>query len=102
MTLEWFGYAAAALTSGSFIPQAIMTIRTRDTRGISRGMWHSVGGGESGWATPDPINSKIVWSTASGSGMVGGIVVRFEDLSSSKHRFLDCLLDLVPGVSRLY
>jgi MtN3 and saliva related transmembrane protein len=39
MNLEWFGYAAAALTSGSFIPQAIMTIRTRDTRGISRGMY---------------------------------------------------------------
>lgn len=47
--------------------------------GISRGMWHSVGGGESGWATPDPKDSKIVWSTASGSGMVGGIVVRFEE-----------------------
>jgi MtN3 and saliva related transmembrane protein len=39
MNLEWFGYAAAALTSGSFIPQAIMTIRSRDTRGISRGMY---------------------------------------------------------------
>jgi len=46
---------------------------------ISRGMWHSVGGGESGWATPDPTNSKLIWSTASGSGMVGGIVVRFEE-----------------------
>jgi photosystem II stability/assembly factor-like uncharacterized protein len=48
-------------------------------RGIPRGMWHSVGGGESGWATPDPKNSKLIWSTASGSGMVGGIVVRFEE-----------------------
>jgi len=47
--------------------------------GIPRGMWHSVGGGESGWATPDPTNSKLVWSTASGSGMVGGIVVRFDE-----------------------
>src|SRR5262245_1110110 len=47
--------------------------------GIPRGMWHSVGGGESGWATPDPVNSKLVWSTASGSGMVGGIVVRFDE-----------------------
>ncbi|HEU5217169.1 MAG TPA: hypothetical protein VFU23_00820, partial [Gemmatimonadales bacterium] len=47
--------------------------------GISRGMWHSVGGGESGWATPDPADSDIIWSTASGSGMVGGIVVRFEE-----------------------
>lgn len=46
---------------------------------IPRGMWHSVGGGESGWATPDPTNSNLIWSTASGSGMVGGIVVRFEE-----------------------
>lgn len=46
---------------------------------IPRGSWHSVGGGESGWATPDPTNSKLIWSTASGSGMVGGIVVRFEE-----------------------
>jgi MtN3 and saliva related transmembrane protein len=39
MNLEWLGYAAAVLTTGSFIPQAIMTIRTRNTRGISRGMY---------------------------------------------------------------
>ena len=46
---------------------------------IVRGMWHSVGGGESGWATPDPVDPNLIWSTASGSGMVGGIVVRFEE-----------------------
>jgi len=39
MNLEWLGYTAAALTSASFIPQAVMTIRSRDTRGISRGMY---------------------------------------------------------------
>lgn len=39
MNLEWLGFVAAALTSASFIPQALMTIRTRDTRGISRGMY---------------------------------------------------------------
>ncbi len=48
------------------------------SRGIPRGMWFHVGGGESGWATPDPTDPNIVWSSASGSGMVGGIVVRFE------------------------
>jgi len=46
---------------------------------IVRGQWHAVGGGESGWATPDPVDPNIIWSTASGSGMVGGIVVRFEE-----------------------
>jgi MtN3 and saliva related transmembrane protein len=39
MNFEWFGYAAAFLTSVSFIPQAVMTIRTRNTSGISRGMY---------------------------------------------------------------
>jgi MtN3 and saliva related transmembrane protein len=39
MNFEWLGFAAAALTTGSFIPQAIMTIKTRNTRGISLGMY---------------------------------------------------------------
>ena len=42
--------------------------------GIWRGEWRSVGGGESGWATPDTVDSNLVWSSASGSGAVGGIV----------------------------
>ncbi|MEO8448715.1 MAG: sialidase [Gemmatimonadota bacterium] len=45
---------------------------------IPRGMWSSVGGGESGWATPDPEDSNIIWSTSSGFGSVGGIVSRFD------------------------
>ncbi len=47
--------------------------------GISRAAWHGVGGGESGWATPDPEDPNVIWSTASGSGSVGGIVVRFDE-----------------------
>lgn len=46
--------------------------------GITRGMWHSVGGGESGWATPDPEDPDLVWSSASGFGSVGGIVTRYQ------------------------
>ena len=45
---------------------------------IPRSMWHSVQGGESGFATPDPVDTNLVWSTASGSGSRGGIVVRFD------------------------
>src|SRR4029453_3330978 len=44
---------------------------------IPRGVWQPVGGGESGWATPDPVDNNIIWSSASGSGSVGGIVERF-------------------------
>jgi MtN3 and saliva related transmembrane protein len=35
----WIGYAAAALTTGSFVPQALLTLRTRDVSGISLGMY---------------------------------------------------------------
>jgi photosystem II stability/assembly factor-like uncharacterized protein len=46
---------------------------------IPRALWHGVLGGESGWATPDPVEPGIIWSSASGSGSVGGIVVRYEE-----------------------
>ncbi len=46
--------------------------------GIPRGAWSSVGGGESGWAQPDLIDTNLVWSSASGYGSVGGIVTRFD------------------------
>ena len=47
--------------------------------GIPRGMWHGVGGGESGFATPDPEDPNIIWSSASGAGAAGGIVVRYDE-----------------------
>ena len=39
MTLEWLGYVAATLTTVAFVPQALKTIRSKDTRGISLGMY---------------------------------------------------------------
>jgi MtN3 and saliva related transmembrane protein len=36
---DLIGYAAAALTTCSFMPQAWLTFRTRDVRGISLGMY---------------------------------------------------------------
>ncbi|HEV8197600.1 MAG TPA: hypothetical protein VGP87_13225 [Gemmatimonadales bacterium] len=45
---------------------------------IPRSMFHSVGGGESGWATPDPEDANIVWSSASGWGAAGGVVTRYD------------------------
>lgn len=35
----WVGYAAAALTTLSFVPQALLTLRTRDVSGISGTMY---------------------------------------------------------------
>jgi MtN3 and saliva related transmembrane protein len=39
MFTEWVGYAAAFLTTCSFVPQAWLTFRTRDVRGVSLGMY---------------------------------------------------------------
>lgn len=39
MSMEWAGYVAAAMTTLAFVPQAVKTIRTRDTRSISLGMY---------------------------------------------------------------
>ncbi|MBI2833047.1 MAG: sialidase [Acidobacteria bacterium] len=46
---------------------------------IPLGMWHAVGGGESGWTVPDPVDGNIVWSTASGYGALGGSVDRHDE-----------------------
>ena len=45
-------------------------------RFIPRGDWHAVGGGRERFRDPDPEDPEIVWSSASGSGARGGIVVR--------------------------
>ena len=64
---------------------------------ITRSMWHAVDGGESGWATPDPVDSNIVWSSASGSGTVGGIVVRYDE-SRRQARNVEVWPDQANGV----
>lgn len=46
---------------------------------IPRSAWHSVTGGESGFATPDPVDPNIIWSSSSGNGSEGGIVTIFDE-----------------------
>ncbi len=68
------------------------------TRGaIPRGDWRSVGGGESGFATPDPTDPNIVWSSASGSGALGGIVVRW-DARTGQYRDVEVWPESTVGV----
>src|SRR5207247_2597483 len=59
-----------------------------DPNRIARGFWQTVGGGESGWATPDPQDPDIIWSSASGFGSVGGIVARY-DLRTNTSRTVE-------------
>ena len=51
----------------------------RRITGIPRGMWHHVGGGESGFATRIPSTRTSSGPRLRGAGMVGGIVVRYEE-----------------------
>ena len=46
---DWIGYAAAFLTTTSFVPQALHTFRTKDVRGISLGMYSAFTVGISLW-----------------------------------------------------
>jgi len=39
LTPDIIGYVAAILTTASFLPQAILTIKTRDTESLSLGMY---------------------------------------------------------------
>ncbi|MCD6078060.1 MAG: loop repeat family protein [Ramlibacter sp.] len=48
-TTDLIGYLAAALTTCSFVPQAWLTFRTRDVRGISLGMYSAFTVGVSLW-----------------------------------------------------
>ncbi len=66
------------------------------TSSIPRSAWQPVGGGESGWATPDPVDPNIVWSSASGSGSIGGIVERF-DLRNGQMRRVEVWPDQTNG-----
>ena len=63
---------------------------------IQSGMWREVGGGESGFATPDPKNPDIVWSSASGSGSLGGIVTRYNE-KTKQYRQLEVWPEYAAG-----
>jgi MtN3 and saliva related transmembrane protein len=46
---DTLGFVAAALTTGSFVPQALLTLRTRDVSGISLGMYSAFTAGVALW-----------------------------------------------------
>jgi len=50
----------------------------QDSPSITRGHSETVGGGESGWATPDTVDGNLIWSSGSGSGSMGGIITRYD------------------------
>lgn len=63
---------------------------------IQSGMWREVGGGESGFATADPKEPNIIWSSASGFGPLGGIVTRYNS-KTNQYRQLEVWPELTSG-----
>lgn len=49
LPIDAIGFAAAALTTTSFVPQVIQSYRTRDVSGISLGMYLMFVAGIAGW-----------------------------------------------------
>ena len=64
---------------------------------IPTGMWHDVGGGESGFATADPTDPNIVWSSASGYGALGGVVTRYNE-ETGQFRQVEVWPELTAGM----
>jgi len=64
--------------------------------GIPRSAWINVAGGESGWSTPDPVDNNIIWSSASGSGSVGGIVEVY-NIKTGQARNVEVWPDNISG-----
>ncbi len=63
---------------------------------IQSGMWREIGGGESGFATADPKNPDIIWSSASGYGPLGGIVTRYNE-NTKQYRQLEVWPEFTAG-----
>ena len=57
LAIEIVGYLAACLTTASFFPQALKTLRSGDTRGISLGMYALFTSGIGLWAIYGWLNN---------------------------------------------
>jgi MtN3 and saliva related transmembrane protein len=69
MDVESIGYAAGILTTASFAPQALKTIRTKDTSGISLGMYVLFVAGTGLWLAYGVVNDSLPIVLANGVTM---------------------------------
>jgi MtN3 and saliva related transmembrane protein len=74
---DWLGACAALLTTGSFVPQAVLTLRTRDVSGISLGMYASFTLGVALWLVYGWLLGEwpIVAANAVTLGLAGTILL---------------------------
>jgi MtN3 and saliva related transmembrane protein len=82
MSIELIGYLAALLTTAAFVPQALKTLRSRDTRGISGGMYAIFAGGTALWFLYGLLLGSIPIMLANGAtfalaGAILGLKLRY-------------------------
>ncbi len=76
MSLELFiGLAAATLTTISFLPQVVRSLRTRDTRSISLGMYSLFTIGISLWLVYGLLSHDLPVTLANGVTLVLALIV---------------------------
>jgi len=74
------GLIAATCTTASFIPQAIKTIQTKDTSGISLRMYSLFSFGTLIWVLYGILSSNIPVSLANGITLVFALIILFYKL----------------------
>ena len=76
---ELIGYIAATLTTASFLPQAIMTIRTRDTESLSLSMYGMFAAGVLLWLIYGVYLSNLAIIIANAITLVlAGLILSFK------------------------
>ncbi|MBX2888641.1 MAG: SemiSWEET transporter [Ferruginibacter sp.] len=73
--VTFLGFVAAALTTGSFAPQAIKTIRTKDTRSISLFMYLLFSTGTLLWLIFGLLSSNMPIVVANAITLVFAIII---------------------------
>ncbi|MBS1620927.1 MAG: SemiSWEET family sugar transporter [Bacteroidetes bacterium] len=78
------GFAAAALTTGSFLPQAIKTIRTKDTHSISFFMYLLFSTGTLLWLLFGLFSNNIPIIVANAITLVFAVIILFYKIKFRK------------------
>ena len=75
--IDIFGYSAAILTTISFIPQALQTIRTKNTQGVSLVMYILFSIGVFCWLVYGIANKDIPLLAANGVTLCFALIILF-------------------------
>lgn len=86
-TPEIIGYLAATLTTASFVPQALLTIKTRDTESLSLGMYSTFTMGVLCWLIYGiHLGDKAIIIANSITLLLAASILSFKIYNSVRHK----------------